>query len=147
VRKQNSRTTRKQPLLSRPALRFVPGLEVLEDRTAPALLSGGPSPHCDDPSTIRLVDEPPAAELAGQVIVLDLDGAHGVNYDGPVTVSGIDVPAFRGPGHLAGQEQAVVASLLGALQQQFAAAGVTFTTEAQAAGEYSTVYVGGRGAE
>src|SRR5689334_23918594 len=40
----------------------------------------------------------------GQVFFLDLAGARGVLYDGPVSVT-LDVPAFRVPARFAGQER------------------------------------------
>ena len=51
--------------------------------------------------------------FAGQVIYLDVDGARNVTYDGPITVSGIDVPVFKAPDSLAGQENEIIASVLG----------------------------------
>ncbi len=79
----------------------------------------------------------------GQVIYLDFDGEEHVTYDGPVTVKNVDVPTFAAPGSLAGQEQAVIESVLGSLDTTFADAGVKFTTAIPKDGAYSTVYVGG----
>src|SRR5262245_19138093 len=87
-----------------------------------------------------------ADNFAGQVVFLELRGAQGIRYDGPVPVAGIDVTAFQAPRPLRGQEGAVAAALLAALQQDFAGTGVTFTTERPQGGNYSTVYVGGNGA-
>jgi hypothetical protein len=79
-----------------------------------------------------------------QVIYLSLEGAENVTYEGPVTVSGIDVPPFVAPDHLRGQEQAIVDSLLEALEAAWADGGVVFvTTEPRPGSPYSTIYVGG----
>jgi len=83
---------------------------------------------------------------AGQVFHLDLDGARDVTYDGPITVTGIDVPAFQAPTQFRGQEADVVASLLDTLQQTFAGTGVSFSTQEPAPElPQSTIYVGGGG--
>ena len=61
------------------------------------------------------VEVPPGTLAADtSLILLDLDGATGVTFDGPVHVAGIDVPAFRAPTPLAGQEAAIGAALLAA---------------------------------
>src|SRR5262249_32977784 len=84
--------------------------------------------------------------LTGQIFFLDLHGASDVQFNGPVTVSGIDVPTFQVPGHIAGQEPAVATSLLASLRQTFANAGVIFTTQQPATGTaFSTIYIGGAG--
>jgi hypothetical protein len=46
----------------------------------------------------------PDAAATGQLIFLDLDGATGVTYDGPVSVDRFDIPALTAPGALAGRE-------------------------------------------
>src|SRR5262249_6591435 len=83
---------------------------------------------------------------AGQVIYLDVDGARNVTYDGPITVYGIDVPAFKSPDSLAGQENEIIASVLADLNRTFAGTGLVFTVEQpQTKGTYSTIYIGGDG--
>src|SRR5439155_19295015 len=86
--------------------------------------------------------------LKGQVFFLDLSGATDVRYNGPVTVTDIDMPAFRVPGNLAGQEAAVVSSLVASLAKTYAGTGVIFTTQRPVTGtDYSTIYIGGTGEE
>jgi hypothetical protein len=88
---------------------------------------------------------PQDLRLAGaQLVLLDLDGASDVTYEGPVTVRGIEVPAFAAPQELRGQEAAIVEALLGSLEQSLPTAEVVFTTEQPRAGiPYSTIHVGG----
>ncbi len=84
--------------------------------------------------------------FAGQVVYLDLQGASGVRYNGPIQVSGIDVPAFQTPLQLRGQESQVVSSLLMTLRQDFAGTSIVLTTQQPPQGSaYSTVYLGGDG--
>lgn len=80
-----------------------------------------------------------------QVLYLDLAGAANVDYRGPITVTGIDVPAFALPQSLAGHESIAAASLRDQVQSALAGLGVTVTTERPSAGDYSTIYVGGDG--
>ncbi|HUU84060.1 MAG TPA: LEPR-XLL domain-containing protein, partial [Phycisphaerae bacterium] len=88
--------------------------------------------------------EPDNTRLDGQVVVLDFDGAEDVEYRGPVAVNGIDVPAFRAPGDLAGQEQAVIGRVISELNSLFAEAQVTFVIDRpQGDTAYSTIFVGG----
>src|SRR5262249_21824958 len=53
--------------------------------------------------------------------------------------------AFAAPGALAGQESAVLESLVATLNSSFPASGVEFTTVRPAGGDYSTIYIGGDG--
>ncbi|MBI4307637.1 MAG: LEPR-XLL domain-containing protein, partial [Chloroflexi bacterium] len=95
---------------------------------------------------LHLVD-PPVDRFDGQAIYLDFDGAEDVDYNGPVTIENIDVPAFSAPGSLVGQEQAIIAEVLTRLADTFADTGLTFVTDKPVAGSlYSTIYVGGDGA-
>jgi len=94
-------------------------------------------------SGLELVDTDPG-HLQGQVVYLDVDGEKNVIYDGPAAVGPFDVPAFKAPGNLAGQEQAILAGVHASLQRIFAAAGVIFTLERPTSSQpYSTVYIGG----
>ena len=63
---------------------------------------------------LTLVD--PSTDVTGQIIYLDFDGADDVIYNGPVTVGPFDVPAFEAPGELAGQEEAIIASVVEQLE-------------------------------
>ncbi|PYO45826.1 MAG: hypothetical protein DMD84_27695, partial [Candidatus Rokuibacteriota bacterium] len=90
-------------------------------------------------------DAPDQSLDAPQTFYVSLSGASNVTYDGPVTVSGIDVPRFEAPGQLHGEEDAVVAALMRSLDHVFGAAPVTFTSDRPVATEYSTIYVGGDG--
>ena len=96
---------------------------------------------------LHLVD-PAVDRFDGQVICLDFDGAQDVDYNGPVTVENIDVPAFAAPGHLAGQEQAIIAQVLDRIDDTSADTRLAFSTEKPAeALTYSTIHVGGNGGE
>jgi len=78
------------------------------------------------------------------VFYLDIDGAQDVTYEGPVSVSGIDVAGFQAHGKLQGHENDIVSSLLASLQQSFAGTGIRFTTDRpETDGSYSTIYLGG----
>ncbi|MCP4262232.1 MAG: choice-of-anchor D domain-containing protein, partial [Planctomycetes bacterium] len=88
--------------------------------------------------------EPNVDNFDGQVVYLDFDGQDNVTYNGPVTVEGIDVPRFAAPGHLVGQEHAIITEVLGSLKHHFAGSGVIFTAEKPEMGiSYSTIYIGG----
>ena len=52
--------------------------------------------------------DPTVDRFQGQVVYLDFDGQEDVTYNGPVMLEGIDVPAFRLPGALAGREEVVI---------------------------------------
>ena len=94
---------------------------------------------------MELVDPDPA-NLVGQTVYLDFDGAEGVVYNGPVTVGPFDVPAFEAPGELAGQERLIIDCTVVRLQRTFAGSGVIFTTDQPGVDtEYSTIYIGGEG--
>ncbi|NQV34499.1 MAG: LEPR-XLL domain-containing protein, partial [Phycisphaeraceae bacterium] len=94
------------------------------------------------PGLIAVSAQPSA--LSGQVIYLDFDGAKDVTYDGPITVSGIDVPAFRTPEEFAGQEAEIIQMIVSQLEQIFAGSGVTFATVQPMVEQlYSTIYIGG----
>ena len=111
--------------------------EPLEDR---CLLSIGAAPELPG---MHLVD-PNLDNLRGQIIYLDFDGAKGVDYNGPVVVRNIDVPAFQSPDTLVGQEQAIIAAVRSHLTSTFADSGVVFTTVPPSEGTAcSTIYVGG----
>jgi len=62
--------------------------------------------------------------IQSQVVFLDLDGAQGVDYDGPVRIADVEVEAFEAPQALAGQEAQIVAAMLEALQSGFGGLGV-----------------------
>jgi len=89
--------------------------------------------------------DPSADRFAGQIVYLDFDGARDVTYNGPVVIEGIDVPSFRLPGALAGREGIIIDGLVQHIEGAFGACGISFTTQPPAAGEYSTVYIGGDG--
>jgi len=90
--------------------------------------------------------DPTMDSFDDQVIYLDFDGEEDVDYNGPVTVENIDVPAFSAPSDLAGQEQIIIGQVLDQIEDTFADSGLVFTTQLPT-GEtaYSTVYVGGSG--
>jgi hypothetical protein len=52
-----------------------------------------PEPAAVDPAAVEPVDQS-GDDVAAQVVYLDVDGATGIAYHGPVTVEGIDIPAF-----------------------------------------------------
>ena len=81
-----------------------------------------------------------------QVLYLDLAGAANVDYHGPITVTGIDMPAFALPPSLTGHESVAAADLRDQVQTALAGLGVAVTTERPSAGNYSSIYIGGDGA-
>ena len=92
---------------------------------------------------LYLVD-PTVDYFDGQIIYLDFDGEEDVTYDGPLTIEGIDVPAFSLQDHLAGQEEIVIAKVMKQLNRMFTGSGVVFTGHRPAESEqYSTVFIGG----
>lgn len=99
-----------------------------------------------DLAGLHLVDSD-AANLAGQIVYLDFDGAKDVTYRGPVAVGPFDLPAFSLDGTaLAGREQVVIDEILSQLRQVFAGSGVLFTTVSPCDGQaFSTIYIGGDG--
>src|SRR5262245_27062408 len=137
-------------MLEAKRLRFL-RLEQLESRV---LLHSGsnildPHPVVGDSQQINQLGKglTVGANAASQLVFLDLDGAENVRYQGPVVVSGIDVPPFHPPSHMGGQEAKILASTDASLEQELAGSGVVFTTDQPAAGqEYSTVFIGGDGA-
>jgi len=103
-----------------------------------------------DPA-IPLADAPADAPTgtvappAPQIIYVNLAGASGVTYHGPVTVR-LDVPALVVPRHLRGQEPAVAAALKADLDAMLSSHGVVVTlVDPGATAVYSTIYVGGDG--
>src|SRR6266545_4477785 len=132
-----------------------------DEQRAPALLqgeaSGAPAAadaavyDTDPASGASIIDEgvPSSADAgpAGQLIFLDLDGALGVDYEGPVSVDDIDVAAFSASGALAGHEDEIAASILALLDEAFSGSGVAFTLDQPLVGDFSTIYIGGDGDE
>ena len=109
-------------------------IEPLEPRV---LLDGAPNLP-----GLNLVD-PNVDNLRGQVIYLDFDGAENVTYNGPVTIGPFNVPAFRTPESLAGQETDIMSALTTHLNALFADVGILFTTVLpEIEGGYSTIYLG-----
>jgi len=61
-----------------------------------------------------------------------------------VTVSNLDIPAFKAPTPLLGRNRKSLRPFLIASMKQFSSVGVTFTTARPTpAAKYSTIYVGG----
>jgi len=88
--------------------------------------------------------DPDISAWQAQIIYLDFDGEQNVIYNGPVSVGPFDVPAFRAPGNLTGQEQTIIDHVLVNIHEMFAGSGIIFTTERPAVGaNYSSIYVGG----
>ncbi len=109
---------------------------------------GGPAAMCEEAGLavpdlegldpIGLTPE----DLAGQVVVLDMDGAEGVVYRGPVTVGPFDVAALDLSGPLAGQGQALASRIVAELARTFAGTGLVFTTQDPGPSQaHSTVYI------
>jgi len=109
-------------------------LETLESRV---LLSA-------DLPGLQLVDSQ-VDHFGGQSVYLDFDGADNVSYNGPVTIDGINVPAFSvASAEWAGREDAVIADVTENLNYLFANTGVDFTAEEpEGNNPYSTIYIGG----
>src|SRR5262245_49122927 len=122
------------------------GASAFQSVDAGRAASAGVVIEADPGLELSALDSDDLSALLGQVIYLDIDGASGVRYDGPVRVEGIDVPEFQAPAALAGEESRIIASALAGLNERFAGLGVTFTEVRPEGGtDYSTVYVGGDG--
>jgi len=92
---------------------------------------------------LQLLD-PTLKNINSQIVYLNFDGADDVDYNGPVTVKGINVPAFKAPDNLAGQEETIITSVVEELGEVFAGIGVTFTSSRpEDSGPYSTIYIAG----
>ena len=88
--------------------------------------------------------DPNLANLRGQVIYLDFDGAQHVRYNGPAVVDDIEVPPFSAAAiGLAGHEAELARTITSLVADALGPLGVTVTCETPSSGEYSTVYVGG----
>jgi subtilase family serine protease len=74
-----------------------------------------------------------------QVFYVDFDGAKTAYYGEAVTVNGVEVVD-------SGISTARIAAVLDALNETYAASGVSFVSEKPQNGEYSTIYVGKSGA-
>ena len=81
----------------------------------PATGQAGPSPL-----VAKVIHADTAGFVRTQVFYLNFDGAVGVTYNGPVRVENIKVEPFQAAGELAGQEAAVISSILNALNSRFA---------------------------
>jgi len=89
--------------------------------------------------TLHAANGPPA----GQVFYLCLTGASGVDYRGPVTVTGVRVDAFEAPGSLKGQESQVISSILLELGNTFQGWTSLSPRPPRKTGTFSTIYIGG----
>ena len=79
-----------------------------------------------------------------QIILLVFGGALGVDYDGPISVADIDVPAFVAPTQLSGREALIIAAIKAAVERKLAGQNVIVTLDRPVAGtDYSTIYIGG----
>ncbi|MDZ4736982.1 MAG: LEPR-XLL domain-containing protein, partial [Rhodospirillaceae bacterium] len=85
------------------------------------------------------------SEIRGQTVFLSFDGGGTVNYNGPVHVSDIEIVGFDAPTELHGRDAEIEAAILGMLEQSFAGSEVAFTTLQPTAGDFSTIFIGGRG--
>src|SRR6266542_2175900 len=103
-------------------------------------------PSAAEPSTVEQSTVEPSAgqPAAPQVIYVNLTGARGITYRGPVTVH-LDVPALVVPRHLRGQEAAVRAALKADLDRLLSGQGVVVTLADPGPTAHSTIYVGGDG--
>ena len=95
---------------------------------------------------LKLVD-PDTSSLAGQVIYLETGGVEDLDYDGPVRVEDVDIPAFQAPASFAGQETAILEDTLLRLNERFSGVGVSFSSVRPQSAPYSTIYVGGDGGQ
>ena len=87
-----------------------------------------------------------AAYGTDQMVFISFGGAEDVDYQGPVQIADLDVPAFRAPIGLEGRETEIISSVLTSLDQAFADSGIAFTPQQPGDGDYSTIYFGGDGA-
>jgi len=83
---------------------------------------------------------------AGQAFYLDFDGAESISFNGPLTVEGIDVPAFSLQATpWSGRAREGVQSITQYVSNVFAPFNVQITSMRPNLPEYSTVYIGGTG--
>ena len=131
VRRSNVEFETLEPrLLLSADLPVLPVLAALTDQqdTTPVIVA---APGVEHPAVnfVATGSTAPASPFAGQTIYLDLNGAEALTYRGPVTVDGIDMPAFAAPAALQGQEEAITAALVDALEKSFDGTGLLITTE------------------
>lgn len=81
---------------------YVSDNDISIEETTPIEIRGPPATETVTLSGMHLVD-PAADHFDGQCVYLDFDGGEDVTYNGPITVEGINVPAFVAVGHLFGQ--------------------------------------------
>ena len=110
------------------------GMEVLEERRL--LFAAGLTQHGHE------------TDVFEQTVYVNFDGAEDASYDGPVSSDRVSVPAFQGPDSLEADAVSVAAAVVESLNDQYSGLGLTFTaSRPDASVEYSTVHVGGDGAE
>src|SRR5262249_45688568 len=139
--RQRSRTKRQDFALEL----MEPRLLLSADLSLTAMTNHDPTANSDAPAgDVQIVDTAANAPAANsQVVFLETSGALDVAYKGPVTVEGVDVPAFVAPGGLAGQEAGVIGAMTSALSNTHFGVDLAFTNERPQSGDYSTVYIGG----
>jgi hypothetical protein len=124
---------------------YINDAEISIEQNTSIEIRGPPATEAVALSEMHLVD--PAVDydyFDEQIVYLDFDGEENVTYNGPVTVEGINVPAFVAPGDLAGQEDALIAGVVEELNEIFDGSGIIFTTERpESSTACSTIYVGG----
>ncbi|MCB1229514.1 MAG: LEPR-XLL domain-containing protein, partial [Verrucomicrobiae bacterium] len=127
----------------------VEGIETTESGTglagisdSPVGESGGLGKLPELPGII-LTEGSEGASL-GQVFYLNFDGASNASYDGPVQLSGLEIPAFGVEGLDAAERDNFIAEIVANLNELFGEAGIRFVTESPTdSSEFSTVYIGG----
>lgn len=95
------------------------------------------------PTSVQATGETSPLVTASQLVYLNFDGVLAFLYDGPLRIEGVRVHPFDSPDNLAGQESAIIISILAALSSRFHGAGIEFTiTPPAAAVSHSTIYFG-----
>jgi CII-binding regulator of phage lambda lysogenization HflD len=104
------------------------------------LIEGTSSP---DRQGLQLVDSD-TSQFEGQIFWINFGNEQDLTYKGPVTIDGIDSPAYKAPDNFIGQEDFIKSYVIDQLNDTFGIYGVAFTLDKPISDpEYSTIYVGG----
>jgi hypothetical protein len=115
--------------------------------TAPDSGSSAWDVALDGAGSVGVVTVASLESLSNQMVFLSFDGADDVDYDGPIHIEDIDIDAFHAPWNMQSQRSEIIDSILATLETIFAGKAVDFSLSQPVSGAYSTIYIGGDGAE
>ncbi|MCB1086499.1 MAG: hypothetical protein KDM63_05605, partial [Verrucomicrobiae bacterium] len=81
--------------------------------------------------------------LEGQVFFINFEGERDAQYDGPVKIDGIEIPAFEIPTDWGMAREAFIDRILSGVEEVYAGSGVDFEIQRPRDGPYATLQVGG----